>query len=67
MDLELRPFFLAAVFKETGNKSPIELPAKAAYGHKDLERNSAYFGVPMKSIEVRTLASDFHLKRVKIN
>lgn len=52
MDLILRPFFLGGVMKASGNRPPMMVPSKALYMHKDLARNAAYFGVPLKAIEV---------------
>src|SRR5205823_1198100 len=37
-EVRFRPFFLAGVFKATGNVAPIEVPAKLAYLMKDLDR-----------------------------
>ncbi|KAI9561597.1 hypothetical protein GHT06_012556 [Daphnia sinensis] len=51
MDLVLRPFFLGGVMKETGNRPPMMVPSKGLYMQKDLLRNAAYFGVPLKLIE----------------
>lgn len=53
MDLILRPFFLGGIMKETGNRPPMMVPSKALYMQKDLIRNSAYFDVPVKLIEVK--------------
>jgi len=52
MDLVLRPFFLGGVMKETGNRPPMMVPAKGLYMVKDLERNSSYFGIPLKLMQV---------------
>lgn len=52
MDLHLRPFFLGGIMKGTGNRPPMMVPNKALYMQKDLLRNAAYFGVPLKLIEV---------------
>lgn len=38
--------------KEAGNRPPMMVPSKAIYMHKDLARNAAYYGVPIKPIEV---------------
>jgi 2-hydroxychromene-2-carboxylate isomerase len=43
-----RPVFLAGIFKETGNRPPLEVAAKAAYLPKDLQDWASYYGVPMK-------------------
>ena len=52
MDLVLRPFFLGGIMKHSGNRPPMMVPAKALYMNKDLQRNAAYFQVPLKVIEV---------------
>ncbi|XP_046642248.1 glutathione S-transferase kappa 1-like isoform X2 [Daphnia pulicaria] len=51
MDLVLRPFFLGGVMNETGNRPPMMVPSKGLYMQKDLLRNAAYFGIPLKLIE----------------
>jgi 2-hydroxychromene-2-carboxylate isomerase len=33
-----RPFLLGGVFQATGNRSPMEVPAKGRYMHDDLAR-----------------------------
>ena len=38
--------------KHSGNRPPMMVPAKALYMNKDLQRNAAYFQVPLKVIEV---------------
>ncbi len=52
MDLVLRPFYLGGLMNATGNRPPMMVPKKGLYMHKDLLRNAAYFGVPLKAIEV---------------
>ena len=52
MDLVLRPFFLGGVMKMSGNRPPMTVPAKGVYMNKDLDRNAAYFRVPLKMMEV---------------
>ncbi len=42
-----RPFFLGGVFKATGNRPPAELPARAAYMARDLDRWASHYGVPI--------------------
>lgn len=61
MDLILKPFFLGGVMKASGNRPPMMVPSKAIYMHKDLSRNAAYFGVPLKALEVLSshLAKEF--------
>nr|CAH0097993.1 unnamed protein product [Daphnia galeata] len=51
MDLVLRPFYLGGLMNATGNRPPMMVPKKGLYMHKDLLRNAAYFGVPLKAIE----------------
>ena len=48
-ELVYRPMLLGAVFKATGNQSPMQLPvaAKRAYGALALQRTAAYYGVPI--------------------
>jgi len=43
--LVLRPFLLGGVFQATGNKSPMEVPAKGAYMLDDLQRFARRYGV----------------------
>ena len=47
--VELVPILLGAVFKATGNASPIACPAKGRYGSVDLMRFAARDGVPFAS------------------
>ena len=42
-----RPVFLSGIFKETGNRPPIEVAAKAAYLPKDVQDWASDYGVPM--------------------
>lgn len=44
--LVYRPMLLGGVFKATGNRSPIELPAKGKWMLSDLPRFAARYGVP---------------------
>lgn len=41
-----RPFLLGGVFKATGNRSPIEIPAKGKWMMGDLPRFARRYGVP---------------------
>jgi len=41
-----RPFLLGGVFKATGNRAPIETPAKGPYMWRDLTRWATRLGVP---------------------
>ena len=43
-----RPMLLGGVFQATGNKSPIEIPAKGRYSLIDLQRWAQHFGVPLQ-------------------
>lgn len=45
-DLRWRPFFLAGVFKETGNTPPIAVAAKAAYLVKDVNDWTRHYALP---------------------
>jgi 2-hydroxychromene-2-carboxylate isomerase len=46
--LEYRPVLLGAVFRASGNRSPVEVPAKARYMLRDLQRHAARYGVPFQ-------------------
>ena len=43
--LEWKPFLLGGVYKETGNRGPLEVPNKKAYMIKDLADWAGYYGV----------------------
>lgn len=45
-EIVYRPFLLGAVFKETGNASPITIDAKRKYMNAELERWARRYGVP---------------------
>ncbi len=47
--VELRPFLLGGVFRSTGNSMPAQVPAKAMYMVKDLERWAKHYKVPICS------------------
>lgn len=47
-DIEYRPFLLGGVFQATGNRSPMEVPAKGQYMQDDLQRHAARYGVPFR-------------------
>nr|QBR98221.1 glutathione S-transferase kappa [Diaphanosoma celebensis]QST14954.1 GSTkappa2 protein [Diaphanosoma celebensis] len=51
MELVLRPFFLGGIMKQSGNRPPMMVPAKALHMNTDLKRNAAYFQVPLKVVE----------------
>jgi len=44
-ELVWRPFLLGGVFQATGNRSPVEVPAKGAYMLADLARFAERYGV----------------------
>ena len=44
--VDYRPMLLGGVFQATGNRSPMEVPAKARYMNSDLERFARRYGVP---------------------
>lgn len=46
--LEMRPFLLGAVMKETGNDTPARVAPKARYMLDDLMRWAARYGVPFR-------------------
>jgi 2-hydroxychromene-2-carboxylate isomerase len=37
------------VFQATGNRSPMEVPAKGRYMHDDLQRCATRYGVPFRT------------------
>jgi len=47
LDIELKPAFLGGVMSLTSNSPPASNPAKAMYLPKDLQRSSAFFGIPI--------------------
>jgi 2-hydroxychromene-2-carboxylate isomerase len=46
VEIEYRPLLLGGVFQATGNKSPMEVPAKGQYMVDDLQRFARRYGVP---------------------
>jgi 2-hydroxychromene-2-carboxylate isomerase len=46
VEIEYLPFLLGGVFQATGNKSPMEVPAKGQYMVDDLQRFARRYGVP---------------------
>lgn len=46
-DLDLKPFLLGGVYKETGNRAPLEVPNKKAYMIKDVVEWARYYGVKL--------------------
>lgn len=47
-ELAYRPILLGGVFKATGNRSPMETPAKGRYMVDDLARFAQRYGVPFR-------------------
>jgi 2-hydroxychromene-2-carboxylate isomerase len=47
-EIEYRPLLLGGVFQATGNRSPMEVPAKGQYMQDDLQRFARRYGVPFK-------------------
>lgn len=47
-DIAYRPMLLGGVFQATGNRSPMEVPAKAQYMQDDLQRFAGRYGVPFR-------------------
>jgi 2-hydroxychromene-2-carboxylate isomerase len=47
-EIEYRPFLLGGVFQATGNRSPMEVPAKGQYMQDDLQRYATRYGVPYR-------------------
>ena len=43
-----KPMLLGGVFQATGNRSPMEVPAKGQYMQADLERFARRYGVPFR-------------------
>jgi 2-hydroxychromene-2-carboxylate isomerase len=43
-----RPFLLGGVFQATGNRSPMEVPAKSQWMNVDLQRFAQRYGVPFR-------------------
>jgi 2-hydroxychromene-2-carboxylate isomerase len=46
--VQYRPFLLGGVFQATGNRSPMEVPAKGQYLQDDLARFARRYGVPFR-------------------
>ena len=47
-ELVLKPVLLGALHKATGNRAPIETPAKARYQARDIQRWAERYGLPMR-------------------
>lgn len=43
-----KPILLGGIFKATGNRSPIEIPAKGVHSMLDMQRWAEYYQVPMQ-------------------
>ncbi|HEX3033555.1 MAG TPA: 2-hydroxychromene-2-carboxylate isomerase [Thermodesulfobacteriota bacterium] len=46
-ELEWKPFLLGGIYKETGNRAPLEVPSKKAYLIKDVADWAKYYGVEL--------------------
>ena len=58
-EIEYRPMLLGGVFQATGNRSPMQVPAKGQYLVDDLQRFARRYGVPFRHnphFPVNTLA-----------
>ena len=58
-EIEYRPMLLGGVFQATGNRSPMEVPAKGQYMQDDLQRFARRYGVPFRhnpNFPINTLA-----------
>jgi 2-hydroxychromene-2-carboxylate isomerase len=47
-EIEYRPMLLGGVFQATGNRSPMEVPAKGQYLMDDMQRFARRYGVPFR-------------------
>ncbi|MDA2919537.1 2-hydroxychromene-2-carboxylate isomerase [Desulfobacterota bacterium AH_259_B03_O07] len=50
--LEWKPFLLGGVYKETGNRAPLEVPSKLQYMIKDLDDWAKYYGIELNFPEL---------------
>lgn len=57
-----KPFVLGAVFKATGNSSPVVIPAKARYTMMDFARWAKYWGVPFTLNQNFPINTILHMK-----
>ncbi len=46
-ELEWKPFLLGGIYKETGNRAPLEVPNKLDYLKKDLKDWAKYYGIEL--------------------
>ncbi|GBD39027.1 2-hydroxychromene-2-carboxylate isomerase [bacterium HR37] len=56
-ELDWRPFLIGGVYKETGNRAPLEVPNKKAYMIVDLKDWARYYGVELNFPELFPLNS----------
>lgn len=61
-EVRFRPFLLGGVFKATGNKAPLETPAKERHMWVDLARWAARLGVPFSRPPTFPVASILALR-----
>lgn len=54
---EWKPFLLGGVYKETGNRAPLEVPSKKKYLIKDVQDWARYYGVELNFPELFPLNS----------
>lgn len=47
IDLQFRPFYLAGIMNESGNRPPMMVASKGAYMARDLHRLRAYYQIPL--------------------
>ena len=55
--LDWKPFLLGGVYKETGNRAPLEVPKKKRYMVKDVKDWARYYGVTLNFPELFPLNS----------
>jgi 2-hydroxychromene-2-carboxylate isomerase len=65
-EIRFRPFFLAGVFKATGNRSPVEVMAKAKYLLDDLGRWARRYDIPFRFPSVFPVTSLLALRSALI-
>jgi 2-hydroxychromene-2-carboxylate isomerase len=46
-ELDWRPFLIGGVYKETGNRAPLEVPAKKAYMIQDVKNWANHYGIEL--------------------
>lgn len=62
VSVNFKPFVLGAVFKATGNSSPIVLPSKARYTMMDFKRWADYWGIPFRLNDKFPANTILHMK-----